>query len=101
MKELEKNPSHDNANDTIAALLCNEFQKQSLPKTKLSIGFRLNIYTTLDKCGFSISLKLGEKSEINYDNKQITINNASTDYEFKDGKLSMEQNGAKLIFTKD
>ena len=63
-KELEKTSSHDNANDTIAALLCNEFQKQALPKTKLSIGFRLNIYTTLDRCGFSISLKIGEKSEI-------------------------------------
>ena len=63
-KELEKTPSHDNANDTIAALLCSEYQKQTLTKTKLSIGFRLNIYTTLDKCGFSISLKIGEKSEI-------------------------------------
>ena len=73
-KELEKTSSHDNANDTIAALLCNEFQKQALPKTKLSIGFRLNIYTTLDRCGFSISLKIGEKSEI-ISNVSSFINN--------------------------
>ena len=63
-KELENISSGDNANDTIAALLCKEYQKQSIEKTKLSIGFRLNIYTNLDRCGFSVSLKIGEKSEI-------------------------------------
>lgn len=43
----------------------------------------------------------GEKSDLNYDDKNITINGAASEYEFKDGKLSLEKNGSKLIFTKE
>ena len=43
----------------------------------------------------------GEKSEVKYDNNQITINNNATDYEYKDGKFSTTINGAKLTFTKN
>lgn len=43
----------------------------------------------------------GEKSEITYDGKTLTIDGQSTEYKYKDGELSMEQGDSKLIFTKD
>lgn len=63
-KETSKSSSLTNDNDKIASLLCREYQLQSAEKTKLSLGFRLNIYTTLYRCGFSVSIKVGEKNEI-------------------------------------
>lgn len=43
----------------------------------------------------------GEKSEITYDDKNITIDNQPTEYKYKDGEISIEQGGSKLIFTKN
>jgi len=63
-KELSESASFNNANDNIASKLCEEYHRQNQPKTKLNIGFRLNIYTTISKCGFTVSLKLGEKNEV-------------------------------------
>lgn len=63
------------------------------------LGMKATLELKEDKTG-ELDL-FGDKSEVKYDNKQITINGASTDYTYKDGKFSMEDNGAKLIFTKN
>lgn len=64
MKELSKSGGMDNDNDTMALELCREYENMAKEKTKINIGFGLNIYTGLDKCGFSVSARLGaEKKE--------------------------------------
>ncbi|MBQ3306198.1 hypothetical protein IJH02_02060 [Candidatus Saccharibacteria bacterium] len=71
-----------------------------------------NSISILEGLGMSATMELksdksgkldlfGEESDVTYDDKNITINGASSEYTFKDGKLSMEQNGSKLIFTKN
>lgn len=63
-KELNDSAEFDNDNDKIAALLCEEYKNKSTEKTKIGMSFRLNIYTSLDRCGFSVGLKSGpDKTE--------------------------------------
>lgn len=56
-KELTNSTGVNNGNDKLAAHLCEEYRMTK--KIKLSAAFRLNIYTSLDRCGFSLSLKIG------------------------------------------
>ena len=42
----------------------------------------------------------GEKTPLTFDGNQITMNGVSTEFTYKDGQLSLENNGAKLTFTK-
>lgn len=58
-KEISKSGESDNDNDTMAEALCHEYEMLRKEKTKINMGFRLNIYTGLDRCGFSLSAKAG------------------------------------------
>ncbi len=58
-KELSEGGYSENENDKIAAMLCKKYVAQSREKQRVKLSFRLNIYTGLDKCGFSLALKTG------------------------------------------
>lgn len=58
-KELSKSGESDNDNDRMALEMCREYELLRKEKTKIGMKFRLNIYTGLDRCGFSLSAKAG------------------------------------------
>ena len=64
-RELDKADGLDNANDLIARTLCDEFKSKNTDKTRINVHFILNVYTSPDRCGFSIGLKSGLDSADN------------------------------------
>lgn len=67
-------------------------------KSLKSLGFKVTLELNEDKKG-TLSL-FGDTMDLTYDNKNITVDGESTPYTLKDNKLSMEQDGIKLVFEK-
>lgn len=63
-----------------------------------SLGLNVTLELREDKTG-TLSL-FGEEMELTYDSKNMTVDGESTPYKVEDGKLSMEQDGEKLVFEK-
>ena len=72
--------------------------KEDLEALK-KLGFEVKLDMREDKTG-TLSL-FGEDTELTYDSKNITIKEESAPYTFEDNKISMEQNGSKLVFEKE
>ncbi len=73
-RELDQADGLDNANDKIARNLCNEFRSKNLDKTRINLHFNLNIYTSPDRCGFSVGIKSGVDSAENPIKAPVFIN---------------------------
>ncbi len=58
-EEMEKGRACENENDRIASFLCDEYLVQTKKKERIKLGFRLNIYTGLERCSSSVSIKAG------------------------------------------
>lgn len=63
-----------------------------------TLGLTVNLELREDKTG-TLSL-FGDTMDLTYNNKNMTIDGESAPYKIKDGKLSMEQDGDKLVFEK-
>lgn len=63
-----------------------------------SLGLEVTLELREDKTG-TLNL-FGESMELTYDGKNMTVDGESAPYSFKDGKITMEQDGEKLVFEK-
>jgi len=63
-----------------------------------SLGLNVSLELREDKTG-TLSL-FGETMELTYDSKNMTVDGEAAPYKVKDGKLTMEQDGEKLVFEK-
>ena len=63
-----------------------------------SFGLSITLEVRDDKTG-TLDMS-GDKQEFTYDNKNISINNQSTQYIIDDNKITFEQDGDKLVFQK-
>lgn len=63
-----------------------------------TLGLNVSLELREDKTG-TLSL-FGDTMELTYDGKNMTVDGESSPYSVKDGKISLEQDGEKLVFEK-
>ena len=63
-----------------------------------SLGLNVTLELNEDKTG-TLNL-FGEEMNLTYDNKNMTVDGEAAPYKVEDGKISMEQDGEKLVFEK-
>ncbi len=63
-----------------------------------SLGLIVTLELRDDKTG-TLNL-FGETMELTYDNSNMTVDGESAPYNVEDGKITMEQDGEKLVFQK-
>ena len=73
-----------------------EDQSASLGVLK-GLGLEATLELKEDKTG-KLNL-FGEESDVTYNKDQITINDDTANYNYKDGTITLEENGTKLIFS--
>ncbi|MBR3153156.1 MAG: hypothetical protein IKF52_06135 [Clostridia bacterium] len=60
----------------------------------------LSITMELKDDGTGVMTMYGEDEEFEYDEKNITVNGVKTEYKYKDGKLTVEEDDTKMVFEK-
>ena len=73
-----------------------EDQSASLGVLK-GLGLEATLELKEDKTG-KLNL-FGDESDVTYDKDQITIDDGTAKYNYKDGTITLEENGTKLIFS--